>query len=214
MVRRFVNFVLCFVFLAAATAAFADTVNVATGLDSNYNLITTDGGYDAHWLVQQSNNQYTPGQVVMPGDPDWYGGWLANGPNSNWIARDAFNCCNGPAPYTFYTTFYAPDPSQASITGAWAIDDAGVLQLNGQTIDTQGSGQWGSLHNFSVSGSSWFVEGLNTLSITLTSSDNNLEAVRLEGAATGVTTVPEPTSFIMLLSGLGGVLPFARRLLK
>ena len=140
MVRKFINFVLCCAFLAATSAAFADTLNVATGLDNNYNLITQDGGYDAHWTVQQANDQYTPAQVVMPGDADWYGGWLPNGPNSNWIARNAFNCCNGGGSYTFSTTFYAADPSAASITGAWAIDDGGVLQLNGQTIDTQGSG--------------------------------------------------------------------------
>jgi len=191
---------------------FSGTLNVSTGLDSSYHLITTDGGYDAHWLVQQANNTYTPGQVVMPGDADWYGPWLADGPNSNWIGRNAFNCCNGPAPYTFSTSFNISDPSKASITGGWAIDDAGTLALNGHTIGSLGSGQWGSLTSFSESGNTWFVAGVNTLTITMTSDDNFLEAVRLEGTVTGITQtgVPEPSAALLLLLG-GGALAIVKR---
>jgi hypothetical protein len=197
--------------LTVASAAFAGTLNVSTGLDSSYNLITTDGGFDAHWLVQQQNSTYTPAQVVMPGDADWYGGWIPNGPNSNWIGRDAFNCCNGPAPYTFDTTFSVSDPSVASISGLWTIDDAGVLALNGQTLDSQGGGNWGSLHPFSASGSAWFVTGVNTLAITITSDDNYLEGVRLEGTVIGVSTTPEPSSLLLLGSGVLGVFGIVRR---
>lgn len=198
--------------LAMASAAFADTLNVSTGLDSSYNLITTDGGFDAHWLVQQQNGNYTPAQVVMPQDADWFGGWLPDGPNSNWIARNAFNCCNGAAPYTFHTTFDVSDPANASITGAWTIDDAGILTLNGQTIDSQGSGNWGSLHPFSASGSSWFVTGVNQLAITITSDDNFLEGVRLEGTVTGVSSTPEPSSLVLLGSGVLGLFGIVRRI--
>ena len=70
------------VFLLCAVSAFAGTANVSTGLDASGHLITTDGGFDAHWLVQQASGQFTPAQVVMPQDPDWFGGWLPNGPNS------------------------------------------------------------------------------------------------------------------------------------
>lgn len=42
------------VFLLCAVSAFAGTANVSTGLDASGHLITTDGGFDAHWLVQQA----------------------------------------------------------------------------------------------------------------------------------------------------------------
>jgi hypothetical protein len=199
--------------LAVASVAFAGTLNVSTGLDSSNNLITTDGGFDAHWVVQQQNSTLSPAQVVMSQDADWFGGWIPNGPSSNWIARDAFNCCNGPAPYTFHTTFSVSDPSMASISGSWTIDDAGILVLNGQTIDSQGSGNWGSLHPFSASGSGWFVTGVNTLAITITSDDNFLEGVRLEGTVVGTSSTPEPSTLLMLFSGFGGLAFVRRRLL-
>ena len=201
------------VVLAVASVAFAGSLNVSTGLDASYNLITTDGGFDAHWLVEQANSSYTPAQVVMSQDADWFGGWLPDGPNSNWIARNAFNCCNGPAPYTFYTTFDVADPANASISGSWTIDDGGILTLNGQTIDSLGSGNWGSLHPFSASGSSWFVTGVNKLAITITSDDDFLEGVRLEGTVLGTSTTPEPSTLLMLFSGFGGLAVVRRRLL-
>jgi len=54
-----------------------------------------------------------------------------------------------------------------------------------------------------AAGSGFFVAGLNTLTITMTSSDNVWEAVRLQGAL----TVPEPSMLSLLIFGI----PLARR---
>jgi len=136
--------------LLLAASGFAGTINLATGLDSSGNLIGSGGQNDANWTVQQIGGT-GPAQTVFPGNADWFGGWAPNGPNSDWIARDANNCCNGPAPYSFSRIFNlsSGDVSNVSISGSWAIDDQGTLSLNGNTIATLGNGQWGSLSAFS-----------------------------------------------------------------
>ena len=184
--------------LLAGNAAQAQ-INLSTGLDATNTLLASGGLNDAHWTV--SGN---PAQSVYPNNADWFSGWLANGPASTWIAINANVANNGAAPYTFTRTFDLTgfDISTASLTGAWAIDDAGTVNLNGNLLDTQGSGGWGSLHNISAPAAD-FVSGVNTLTITMTTDDQFLEAVRLEGSVTAspIAATPEPGS-AALLSGL------------
>ena len=186
--------------IGSATAQLS--VDISTGLDASNNLITSGGVNDAHWTVPSQANVVGPAQTVYPNNADWYGGWLANGPGSAWIARDANVSNNGVAPYTFSTSFNLTgyDLSTAALSGSWAIDDTGTLDLNGHTIATLGSGAWGGLTAFSVpTGSSFFNQGTNTLSITITSDDQFLEAVRLQGNVTArALTTPEPGTYAML----------------
>ena len=185
--------------LLSSFAAHADIIDVATGLDATNTLLASGGLADAHWMVNSA-----PAQSVYPNNADWYGGWLANGPASDWIALNANVTNNGPAPYTFSRTFDLTgyDVSTASLNGAWTIDDGGTISLNGNVLDSQGSGGWGSLHGISAA-NSLFLPGLNTLSITLTDSDQFLEAVRMEGSVNvSPAAVPEPGS-VALLVGLG-----------
>jgi YVTN family beta-propeller protein len=162
------------------------TINVSTGLDCSNNLITIGATNDCHWTVNGN-----PAQVVEPGNGDWPGGaWAADGPNSDWLAINANNVSNGPAPYSFELTFdlTGSNLSAVSLSGLWSIDDTGTLNLNGNQVAALDTGLWGSLHSFSVPiGSPFFVQGLNTLTITMTWTDNLYEAVRLEGKVAGVT---------------------------
>jgi len=166
------------------------TINLATGLDCSNKLITTGGQQDCHWTVKGN-----PAQVVAPGNADWSPWWTSDGPNSDWIAINANNCCNGPAPYTFNLTFDLSGYNLAtvSLSGLWAIDDQGTLSLNGNTIATLAQLYSYPFHSFSVpAGSPFFKQGSNTLSITMTWDDNDLEGVRLEGTLTGSSATPAP----------------------
>jgi hypothetical protein len=184
-----------------------DIVNLSTGLDSANNVIMTGAQPDAHWNVDQPSGGQGPAQTVFPNNADWFHGtgpndpaWLANGPDSNWVARDPNTSANGLGMYTRVFDLTGLDLSQVSITGAWAIDDRGTLSLNGHQIGELPNLRWDALTPFSVaSGSPILNQGQNELTISITNTDNYLEAVRLEGA---VSVVPEPSAAFMLVVGL------------
>jgi hypothetical protein len=189
-----------------APLARADVINVSTGLDASNNIITTGAVNDAHWTVT-TNPTFSPTgipQTVFPNNADsGFPSWVANDSKSDWIARNADHSNNGPAPYTFTRTFDLAglNPSTATLTGMWAIDDAGTLALNGHTLSTLAPGAWVALTAFSAP-SADFVQGLNTLTMTITSDDQFLEAARLQGSVT-VAAVPEPSP--ILLGGVGAL---------
>jgi len=175
------------------------------------NLISSGGVTDAHW-TSTTDVTYDPtgiAQTVFSNDADWFGGWVANGPSSDWIARNAGVTNNGPAPYSFSTTFDLTgyDLSTIALSGFWTIDDQGTLNLNGNQISSLGDGNWGSLASFTAHNSD-FVAGLNTLSITITADDEFLEGVRLQGDVTGSASgvpLPAAESGAAVLMALVGV---------
>jgi hypothetical protein len=192
------------------------SINVSTGLDANNNLIATGGVSDAHWTVPpQAGGSNVAAQTVFPNNADWWGFWVGNGPNSDWIARNASTNNNGPAPYTFSTTFNlaGSNLAQVSISGAWAVDDSGSLSLNGNVLATLPRDAFASLTSFSVpAGSPFLNAGLNTLSITITTDDQFFEGVRLDGVVAGVTSVPEASALLMAtIGGLAGAWWWHRR---
>ncbi|MGA2032589.1 MAG: hypothetical protein ABSG68_10050 [Thermoguttaceae bacterium] len=197
--------------LAVARQSEASIIaNLATGLDASNTLQTGNGDTDAHWKVQVAGTPQA--YVVVPGGADWYGGWVANGPNSSWIARDYTTSNNGVNTYyrDFDLTGY--NLSTVTISGSWTLDDQGTLSVNGNQVASLGNGNWGSLSSFSVPLSD-LVQGLNTISIAITQSDNYLEGVRLEGTVEGTSAIPEPATLIIwsLFAGLGIALGRLRR---
>ena len=209
-------------FLVAAFAAFVSPVpqlfaaptDLSTGLDVLDTLIIVGNSPDAHWTVDQPGGGVAAARVVTASDADgiYIGSiWAADGPGSSWIAIDASTPNNAPVvPYTYYRTFSlaVADVPTASISGTWGIDDGGDLRLNGNLLSTVPNDYSATTPFSAAAGSGLFVAGLNTLSITMTSSDNAYEAVRL----TGALRVPEPSTLI--LAALGGValLAWRRRL--
>jgi hypothetical protein len=159
--------------------------NLSTGLDATGKRLTTGGQLDANWTVQEANGTTGAAQTVFPNNPD-FGSWPANGPTSDWIARDASNPRQGPAPYTFTRTFDLTgyDLSTVSLAGGWSVDDTGNLAINGHLIDREVNG-WNNFATFLVSGASGFLnQGLNTLTMTITDSDNNVDGVHLDALLT------------------------------
>ncbi len=202
-------------FLALSSATAATIMNVSTGQNPSGTIQSADGSSDAFWIYNDPfiNANVPPGtpttghpQIVIPYDNDFFPGWMANDSSSDWIAPVANVTNNGNAPYTFSITFNVTTAQlpTAALTGSWAIDDAGTLSLNGNQIASLSSGAWTSLTPFTAP-SADFVVGTNTLTMTLTSSDNFKEGARLTGSVTSaVAATPEPSS--LLLFGFGGLL--------
>jgi hypothetical protein len=184
-------------FLGLATPAFADLI-LSTGI--------------ATWTVLEqsgpANGNTGTAQIVVPGDGDsGFPSWTPNTANSSWVAYDPNHSGrNGLGTYSTTFTLDGSDLSTAAITGAWTLDDSGVLELNGHQVASLSAGSWTSLHPFSIAaGSPDFVLGANTLSIIITATDQNIEGVDLQGTASGVSAVPEPSSLLLLVSMLGGI---------
>lgn len=187
-----------------ANASASTTINFATGQDSNGNVQLSGNSLDANWKESNANNPQNPpnSYVVTPSNPDWYGGWFANGPNSSWIAPNP-NDANGNGNFTLTYTFNLAgyDLTTAAFDNLrWSIDDGGFVQLNGHTEASLSNGNWGSFHTFSIP-VSHLAQTLNTLTITGTGSDIYLEGARLEGMLT-VSSIPEPETYAMFMAGL------------
>jgi hypothetical protein len=149
-------------------------------------------------------------------DAGFGGGWIANGSNSSWIAANPDDTL-GNGLEIFFRTFTVTDPSRAAIIhGAWTIDDAGALFLNGHllsilTLDFNGPvlTHTTRLNPFTTRPSD-FVAGVNTLTMVITSTDDFIEGARLEGT---LTDTPLPGALPLFATGLGalGLLGWRRR---
>jgi hypothetical protein len=202
----------CGAIAGASLTAQAGTINLATGLDSSGNLYTTGDQLDANWTITNAGSYHgAVGQAwtVTPNQADWYGGWLANGPNSDWIAANPDSSYNGNliATRTFDLTG-AEVASAVFSNTAWTVDDSANLYLNGNLLGNQG-GQWGSLQAVTIPTSD-LVVGTNTLQIVGYNSDFYLEADRFEGTVS-FTSTPSPAAALPMLAGIVGLVRRRRK---
>jgi hypothetical protein len=176
-------------------------INISTGFNASGHLITTNNTADANWVVIPLASEPSEGTfgcasagsgcttgtaqpllTVGPGDSGWYGGWPANGPNSDWININP-NSSTGNTYGLYYTTFNISGPSVPSnlcLVGVMGVDDNGLLAINGTAI-TGNISAISSLTSLNIPISSNLVVGQNTLSLGWGSTDNSLEAFRLQG---------------------------------
>jgi len=204
--------------LLVPSLAFANSINIS----STGNGSTTDGAVDPNWTYTNGNSVTGQGLVANNPGVDFFAGappWVADSTSSSWIVDNTANSQSGGGVLSFSTTFNLAglDPLTASLSGAWAIDDTGVLQLNGHTISTLATAgfSWDQLNAFSVSGSSGdFLPGLNVLTAVTTNNDNFFEGTNVQVSGTAdalASTTPIPAALPLFASGLGLIGFFARR---
>jgi hypothetical protein len=105
------------------------------------------------------------------------------------------------------------DPTTATITGRWAVDNAAKILLNGVdtgiSLDDEG---YRELHDFAIS--SGFVDGVNTLEFVVDNiHDPSPVGLRVELAGTAGASggqVPEPSAMLAFGLAMAGAAAYRR----
>jgi len=158
-----------------------------TGVDTNGALLAA-GATDPHYILSVSADGGFPGPnaiVINEGFP--IPPWVANGPDSKWIAPMADQAAgNAEGDYTYQTTFSLTgyDVSKVSVLGSWSVDNTGLdILVNGVSTGITSPG-FGSYVSFTITNG--LVAGVNTLDFKM----NNAPAT------------PNPTGLRVNLKGL------------
>ena len=188
---------------AGSTNSSAAALNVAyqpipgicfgTGVAANGTLLP-GASVDPHYILTVSADSNFPGPNAMLLNEVWpVGTWLANGPNSKWIAPqtdqsgtaypDGTYGGNASGDYAYQTSFNltGQDLSKVFISGGWATDNAGTdILVNGVSSGNANTVQFVALTPFILTATNGLVAGPNTLDFLV----NN---------AAGTPDVPGPT---------------------
>src|ERR1700676_3665316 len=111
-----------------SVSVVASTLSLNTGLDGSGNLLSTNGAADAHWVINNSSivANGTAAMVIQTNaSPDWFSGWAADGPNSDWVAANAGASDQGNVPWLGEVDFYLTAASVASASisvGTFGVD--------------------------------------------------------------------------------------------
>ena len=182
-----------------------------TGVDDGGNLLSNNV-VDPHYAMTASADPDFPGPnafTLLPGFP--VGPWIAEGPNSRWIAPQANQSSgNQPGIYTFKTTFDLTgfDPATARITGQLATDNGlEAVRLNGTDLTGITSAGFATFTSFAIPLGSPFVPGTNTLEFDVSNAGATVNPagfrVEMSGIATGqgerpsILTQPESQTVIV-----------------
>ncbi|MGH7134726.1 MAG: PEP-CTERM sorting domain-containing protein, partial [Pirellulales bacterium] len=202
--------------LTTPYSASADVILLpSTGTDSMGNALPA-GSLDPHYMVSGpgTSGVFQSAAVLS----SLWSAWVPDSTTSAWIGwkDDSDTSPHGNYDYrlTFNLTGY--DPSTVSLTGRWAADQYGSIDLNGSSTGVSvPDGNWNeandpNLTSFTIS--SGFVSGTNTLDFIVNEPDgyDGLRVQDLQMSATP-SAVPEPSSLTLFGMALTGMGFFARR---
>ena len=174
----------------------------STGVD-NAGVATVGNGADLHWTLNEGA-AYTGGtNGSFPIGP-----WVSDSADSRWLtptptASDSFDPGED-GYYSYVTTFNLDTAAGAAFTGQFAADNAVAnILLNGHSL---GNGGGYSFWTNFASDSSNFIAGTNTLQFVVQNfaqNGGNPSGLDVQFLSSNAGAVPEPTTWAMLIGGLG-----------
>lgn len=193
--------------LSIAVAAIAAPIPglFNTGVDGDGALLADSGVVDPHYTIIQSPDVGLPGPDAVtlnsgfPVPP-----WLAEGPDSRWIAPSAASGNGNEGQWTYRISFDLTgfDEASAEITGDWAVDNGGTaILINGSDTGNVNTGGFGAFTAFSVT--SGFIAGVNTLDFVVSNAPTGANPTGLRVEILGTVEVPnEPANILEAPSNL------------
>ncbi len=202
---------ICLGGLALATALSASSARGAviplpsTATDSSGNLLP-GGSFDPHYRAVIGPGVNAVGPAVVYSAPNIWSQWVPDDPHSGWIGfRDSSDSSpHGDYTYELLVNLTGYNPATASISGSWAADQFGSINLNGAATGVSvPDGNWNAanapnLNPFTIS--SGFHSGINTLDFVVNEPDG-FDGLRVTNMSLTATPVPEPTTCCLLLGG-------------
>jgi len=181
-----------------------------TGVDDSGALLAASQ-VDPHYTITTSADPNFPGPDAFTLEPGYpVPPWIAEGPNSRWIAPQASQATgNAPGIYTFTTTFDLTglDPATAQITGMITADNGtAAVRLNGGDLGITAGG-FNMFFPLTIPLGSPFVGGTNRLEFDVSNAGDTANPigfrVEMTGRAIGpaekpsVVTPPESQTVIV-----------------
>lgn len=170
-----------------------------TGLGTN-GVILANNAVDPHYTLVVSADTNFPGpevRTLLPGFP--VPPWVAEGPDSRWIApRGNQGTGNAPGDYTYRTTFNLTgfDPAKAKIIGKWSTDNAGSdILINGESLGFLNTAQFGGFTDFTIE--SGFVAGTNTIDFIVNNAEPGVNPTGLRVELRGTVELPSEAPTIV-----------------